>query len=513
MLSDKDSILLQEEVLLLKKRLKQQDEIILQKNADIAKKQISIAEKDFIIERLKRLVFGQKRERYESIDSNQLNLFYDISGQSLAELQETSEEKKKKIRIKERTAHPGRSKLPEDLEVVETILEPEGDLSEMTYIGDEITEELGYIPEKFFINRIIRKKYVSKQKSLETNFSIAQLPKKIIDKAIASDALLVALLVYKYVDHLPLYRIRQRFSRYNIKIPDSTITGWVSTCLSKLEILYDYSREQIVAQHYIQVDETTIKVLDRDVKKKTHLGYYWVYRSHVDGQLLFEYHPSREGKHVSETLKDFKGYLQTDGYVGYADVASRPDITHVVCMAHIRRKFDEAFSNDKARATYALDTIQLLYAIERKAKEDNITPEQVKRLRLDMSLPIMNKLGKWIGEEIIKVLPKSAIGKAFTYALNRWDEMNNYLCDGNIQIDNNLIENAIRPIALGRKNYLFAGSHEAAQRGAIIYTFMAQCKQAGVDPTKWLEHTLQNIMDSSIQNLDSLLPKNFHKIS
>ena len=294
-----------------------------------------------------------------------------------------------------------------------------------------------------------------------------------------------------------------------IKIPDSTINGWVATCLDRLQILYDYSASLIKKQDYLQVDETTIKVQDPKLKGKTHLGYYWVYRAPVDGSVLFEYHSSREGKHVFNSLKDFKGYLQTDGYAGYNAIAVREDIIHLACMAHIRRKYDEAPSNDRPRAEKALLFIQKLYAIEREAQELNA--EERKELRLQKALPIINEMGKWIADENKKVLPKSTIGKAFKYSIERWDEASNYLYNGNLEIDNNMIENAIRPIALGRKNYLFAGSHDAAQRAAMIYTFFAQCKIAKVNPSDWISHALLSILQTKPSQYDSLLPANYRK--
>ncbi|MFN3529074.1 MAG: IS66 family transposase, partial [Bacteroidia bacterium] len=278
-----------------------------------------------------------------------------------------------------------------------------------------------------------------------------------------------------------------------------------------LQILYDYCHGLLKAQTYLQVDETTIKVQDPKLKGSTHLGYYWAYYAPITQLSLFEYKPGRGGKHVWETLSAFRGYMQTDGYAGYNQIAARPDIVHLSCMAHIRRKFFDAQNNDKARAQKALLYIQKLYAIESKATELQLTAEQRKELRLTEALPIINEMGKWIAAENKLVLPKSAIGKAFYYAIERWEEMSNYLLDGNLLIDNNLIENQIRPIALGRKNYLFAGSHEAAQRAAVIYTFMAQCKLAKVNPNEWLAYVLTNLQTTKINQLEKLLPINFGK--
>src|SRR5690606_3430389 len=180
--------------------------------------------------------------------------------------------------------------------------------------------------------------------------------------------------------------------------------------------------------------------------------------------------------------------------------------------AHARREFEKALKNDRPRAEKALLMIQALYAVERQAREENLTPEQIKELRLDKALPVINELGVWIFKEIKNTLPKSQIGKAMAYAYARWDALSAYLYDGNLIIDNNQIENAIRPVALGRKNYLFAGSHEAAQRSAMIYSFFAICKKHGVNPFQWLKYTLENIMSINHKNLKDLYPQNYKQI-
>ena len=183
----------------------------------------------------------------------------------------------------------------------------------------------------------------------------------------------------------------------------------------------------------------------------------------------------------------------------------------MACWAHTRREFEKALQNDRPRAEKALLLIQKLYAVERKAREEGYSLEQVKNLRLEMALPVINELGEWISKEIKTRLPKSWISKAFAYAQNRWDQLSVYLNDGNLQIDNNQIENAIRPVALGRKNYLFAGSHEAAQRAAMIYTFFAICKKHEVNPYQWLKHTLKNISSINHKDIKDLYPQNYKK--
>ncbi len=325
-------------------------------------------------------------------------------------------------------------------------------------------------------------------------------------------SLLAMILTAKYMDHLPLYRQKQIFARENIQIPSSTIDGWTRQALEKLEPLYKQLVFDTKAQGYLQVDETVIKVLDSDKKGAAHQGYLWVYHSPLDKTVLFDYNPSRASHVPKSMLDNFKGYLQTDGYAAYEKFGKKKSITHLACWAHARREFEKALQNDPQRAKKALLMIQQLYAVEQKAKEEKLSPDKIKELRLKESLPVINDMGKWIFEEIKNTLPKSQIGKAMSYAYARWDMLSEYLRDGNLQIDNNLIENAIRPVALGRKNWLFAGSHEAAQRAAIIYSFFAICKKHEVNPFQWLKHTLMNIASINHKNITDLYPQNFKKV-
>mgnify|MGYP002622009150 CR=1 FL=1 len=314
--------------------------------------------------------------------------------------------------------------------------------------------------------------------------------------AILGPGLLAGILTDKYQDHLPLYRQVQRFKRENIPIAPSTIEGWVRQALERLEPLYDCLLEDTRAMGYLQADETTIKVMDGTKKGACHLGYYWVYHNPLERTVLFDYQPTRGTAGAENLLKGFKGYLQTDGYATYKKLGRQEGVTHLACWAHARREYFNALGNDKKRAETALEFIQHLYAVERKAKESNLGPDAIKKLRLDASLPVINRMSEWIKEQLQdpKVLPGSAMGKALRYSAERWDELSNYLYDGRLEIDNNLVENAIRPVALGRKNYLFAGSHKAAQRSAMLYSFFAICKKHEVNPHEWLKHTLQNIM-------------------
>jgi hypothetical protein len=223
--------------------------------------------------------------------------------------------------------------------------------------------------------------------------------------------------------------------------------------------------------------------------------------------VLFQYYKGRSAQGPLRDLSTFKGYIQTDGYSGYTHLSETQGITHLSCWAHARRYFDKALPNDQQRASKVLKLIQLLYAIEALAREDNMTHEQRHALRLEKSLPVINEIGLYIYNERSKVLPKSPIGVAFEYCANRWISLQNYLKDGILEIDSNLIENTIRPLAIGRKNYLFAGNHDAAENIAMLYSFFGTCKKNDIDPQKWLAYAINNINDTNASQLKELLPQ------
>jgi transposase len=466
----------------------------------------------FQLDQYKRLVHGTKRERFipNEGDNAQMALPFDI------EQEETPEKQQEVITYirekKKRKNHPGRVELPSHLPVEEITLEPEGGTTNLKCIGKEVTGQLELVPAKLFIKRYIRPKYIKPTGSDNLNHEgvIAQLPTFPIEKGIAGPGLLAQIMVDKFVDHLPIYRQIGRFKREGIKIPSSTINGWQESVCNLLEPLYDTLKHQVLSQGYLQVDETPIQVLDKSKKGKTHRGYHWIYYSPLEKTVFFDYNSGRSREGPKKLLKNFKGYLQTDGYEVYDMYDKKESVTHINCMAHARRYFEKALDNDKTRAGYAMEMFQKVYAIERKAKQDNPTPERRKELRLDEALPILNELGKWMAGTIKEVLPKSPIGKALQYSIPRWDNLMAYLYDGHLEIDNNPAENAIRPIALGRKNYLFAGSERGAQRAAMLYSFFGTCKKNNINPFDWLKKVLGVIPDYKVNKLSELLPQNLN---
>jgi transposase len=463
------------------------------------------------ISNLKRLIFGSKSESFipQNVPSTQLSL--DIQSEAIASCSLIKAQKieytRQPLEIKKN--HPGRTKLPEHLERREVIVEPLEKTEDCKKIGEEVTEELEYEPGKLFINRYVRPKYVIADNS---TIIIAPMIDRPLPKAIAGPGLLAQIIIDKYVDHLPLYRQEQRFKREGVDIAYSTISDWIKNGCTLLDPLGEALKKIIISSDYLHADETPLKVLDKNKKGTTHRGFYWVYHNSLDNLVWFDYREGRGREGPNEILKDFKGYLQTDGYNVYDIFKENKDITVLHCMAHARRKFFEAKDNNAAVAEYALEQIGLLYAIERKAKEQKLTADEIFELRQTEALPVLELLGKWMKETYITSLPKSTIGKALGYSIERWAELMIYASDGKLNIDNNPVENSIRPVAIGRKNYLFAGSHEAAERSAMLYSFLGTCKLNGINPFIWLQDILRRISNHPINKIEELLPQNWRPL-
>lgn len=454
---------------------------------------------------LQKMVFGPKSDRFKlpaEIPANQLSLGMAVDAIAEVEVKKTvvKEHDRTKVKI-EPKKHPGRNALPSNLRREEIIIEPEEDVTGCVRIEDEVTEVLEVTPAEFYVKRYVRHKYVRKE---EGGIAIGKLPKRAIEKGMAGASVLAMLIISKFVDHLPIYRQIAIFKRIGISLHYNTVLDWCNQGLDVLTPLYDLLKRRILKSEYIQADETGIKVLDSEKKGSTHQGYLWAYRDVINNLIMFEYQPGRKKENPGRLLKDFKGFLQTDGYAAYNQFAERQNVQMLHCMAHARRYFKEAEDNDKERSTHALHAIQKLYELERQIKELRV--EERLKMRQEKAVPILEELAKWMIEQYKMVTPKSPIGKALEYSMKRWQELSAYTTDGRLEIDNNRIENEIRPIALGRKNYLFAGSHESAQRIAMIYSLIGTCKANGIDPLKWITRVLEEIPNRKVNNLDDLLP-------
>jgi transposase len=451
------------------------------------------------------LIFGSRHERFVPIaPPEQLALGLDIQAGEVPtpSVQAIAYTRQKKTAPSNKL-HTGRMKLPANLPREQVIIEPTENVSGWIKIGEEVTEELERIPGKLFVKQYIRPKYANPNGE---GVVIAGLPARPIEKGIAGPGLLAQVIIDKYTDHLPVHRQVQRFEREGIKLSASTLTDWIGATCTLLEPLYEVLRKQVLGSGYLQADETPIKVLDKDKKGTTHRGYHWVYHAPQERLVLFDYREGRGREGPTECLKDFKGHLQTDGYVVYDDFANKQGITLLNCMAHARRKFDEAKDNDLARASYVLTEMQKLYALERQAKESDLSADQLYELRQQQAIPVLDNLKTWMVENYRAVLPQSVIGQAIFYSLQRWDKLSIYTTDGRLRIDSNLVENAIRPVAIGRKNYLFAGSHNGARRAAMLYSFLGTCKMNHNNPFEWLREVLTKIPEHPVNKLELLLP-------
>ena len=452
---------------------------------------------------LKKMIFGSKRERFVPDIAGQEKLFTDDQiGSEPAEenpQQVTYSKRQHKNTPKRKTLEVS---MPAHLERVEETIEPKQKQEDFKRIGEFVTEILEYKPAELFIRKIIRPKYVTGSGEV----IIAPMPELPLPKANVGASFLAKMIVDKFADHLPFYRQLKRFKREGVEIAASTYNGWYRQVCELLEPLYETLVKHTVDTDYLKADESPIPVQTSDKKGATHKGYQWVYENPVKKIIAFQYHKSRSKEAPDEMLKNFKGTLQTDGYAAYDHFEKDKKIKLLACMAHARRKFDEALENDKIRSEHVLLLIQQLYAIERNAKEDDLDQKEKYQLRQSESIPILNELHIYLLKQKDKVVPQSAIGKAISYSLNQWHKLIRYTENGKYDIDNNSIENKIRPLALGRKNYLFAGSHESAQRTAMMYSFLGTCALNDVNPEKWMEQTISEIATHSANKLYELLP-------
>jgi transposase len=459
---------------------------------------------------MKRLLFGRKSERFlPASPSAQLDLMQVMAEAAIPPAAVSHEVKV--VRAKPAETKPtGRQALPAHLPKVDIVLEPTEDTTDLEKIGEEITEQLDYAPGKLLVRRYIRPKYarVKTDGTGYTEVVIAELPDFPIEKGIPAAGLLAQILVDKHVDHLPIYRQIKRYQRDGVKLSASTISGWLDVIADLLEPLGKELIRVVFQSDYVQADETPLPVLNGETKGAAHTGYLWAYHSPPDQLIFYDFQPGRGKEGPIHLLKDYTGYLQTDGYGVYehALIGGRKEIILMHCMAHARRHFEKALDNDQGRAEYFLKEVQKLYAIERRVREENLSTTAITHLRQEESLPILQSLKAWLGHNYTQVLPKSQIGKAIAYSLPRWDRLSLYVTDGRLQLDNNTIENAMRPVALGRKNFLFAGSNEGGKRLALFYSLLASCKKQQVNPWEYMKDILERMPTTKTSQLRDLLP-------
>lgn len=465
--------------------------------------QAQVAQLTFQLEQLKRMIYGTKSERFVPADPLQSTLF-DVGATAVPATEQVSYTRVKQGQKKQ----PVREAIAAHLPRVERVIEPQ-DLPEgARKIGEEITETLEYVPATIHVDKLVRPKYAHDDRVL-----IAPMPSMPFPKSNLGPSLAAHICVSKFADHLPLYRQRSQLKRAGLEVSDSTIGGWFQATATLLEPLGEALHKEVLAEPYLQVDETPIPVQEDHKEGSLRKGYHWVYHAPLSKAVLFDYRPGRSEQFPIEVLKDFQGTLQTDGYVGYDKLAQKEQITALACMAHARRKFEQAQDNDRTRAEYALQKIGELYAVERRCDEREDPPDVRHGHRQKEAVPILQELEHWIKQEITIVPPKGPMGKALAYSLGLWPRLRAYVHDGRYLIDNNRIENTIRPLAIGRKNYLFAGSDRAAVHAALIYSLLGTCKLHGVEPYAYLRDVIARIPEHKANKLSELLPQRWQPLA
>jgi len=403
----------------------------------------------------------------------------------------------------------GRRKLPADLpriRVEHDVPESEKccpDCGQVrAQLGEEISEQLEYEPAKMHVIEHARLKYVCK--ACEGNVTIADKPRQPIEKCLAGPGLLAQVVVNKYGDHQPLHRLEKILRRNGVDLQRSTMCDWMAGCAAALKPLQDLMRRRVLKSAVIHTDDTPVPVQEKG-RGKTRQGRFWVYVGDRDHRYaVFDYTRDRTGAGPQGWLKDYEGYLQADAYAGYQALYEMGDVHEVACWAHARRKFYEARATNPGVCLQAIARIRKLYAIERDARERELDAEQILALRQERAVPLLEQFRQWIDEQ--DVLPKSPTGAAIEYVRSRWDAFTRYTTTGILAIDNNLAENALRRVALGRKNWLFAGSDKGGRTAATLFSLIASAALHDLDPYRWLRDTLDRIADTPMSQLDELLP-------
>jgi transposase len=415
---------------------------------------------------------------------------------------------------RKRRAHPGRHEFPEHLlrEVVELPLDDAQRLctqcgNEKARIGVEVTQELEVVPAKLFVREYHREKCACRHCHGEV--TTAPAPSRPIEKGIAGPGLLAQVVTDKYVDHMPLHRQEKRWEREGILLPRKTLCGWLEQMYPSVRRIVDAMKVDLFEKGYIQVDEVPVPVRDPTISGRHRTSYLWEY-SHPLGPVVFDFKMSRARAGPSKFLEDFEGFLQHDAYEGYENIS--PKVVHVACMAHIRRKFWEAHKAGDLRAEKVVLAIRRLYRIEREARDRKLDAEARLELRLRKAARRMDLLHQRITRLMNEVLPKSALGKACAYALAEWQKMKRYLDDGRIEIDNNLCENGIRPITLGRKNWLHIGSENAGPWTAAYVSLAETCRRHHINPFEYFRDIFARIADHPVQRIADLTPYRWKQI-
>jgi transposase len=403
------------------------------------------------------------------------------------------------------TPHPVRRMLAEDkLETHEIVIEPEEVKAKpggWKKISEERTSQLDWVAPKIIKRIFIRPRYVKAE-----CFAIAALPPQPIEQGMAGPGLLAQVILNKFEYHLPLFRQEKMFrQQFGVELSRKTMGCWVEQVSELMKPVYRSIREDLLAGKYLQADETPIRYLDPDVKGKSQQGYLWAY-SRPGGDVLFEWRLSRSREGPQEFLKNFRGKLQTDGYATYESLAKeRDDLTLVGCWAHCRRGFHEGLAETKLAAWFVWQ-IGYLYGVEKELRRKKAGPRLRAAVRVWQSRPVLQRMRRTMELVRRRTLPQGLLGQAIDYALKRWEALNRFVDDGVLEIDTNLLENSIRPSALGKRNWLFIGHPEAGERSAVIYTLLGSCRRHGINPFDYLKDLFTRLPAAKITEIREFTP-------
>jgi len=469
------------------------------------------------IDLMKRRQYGPKSER---IDDKQLELLEGLLEQACVEQEERISPQPRKQKTKKRAKAQKTIRYPEDIPVVEEVIEPlevQAAPDKWRRISQEVTEELIFEPGRFILKRTIRPKYVAVQEPQQAPI-VAPLTPRLLERSLLSPELLARIVTAKYVDHLPLYRQESIFeSRYGVYLPRQAMARWMQLAAFWFQPIYELLRKKTLASGYVQVDETCIEYLSPG-HGKTKQGRLWTVCSpgQSEANVFYQWHTSRAASCLDKVLgKKYKGSVQCDAYIGYISYERQNSerISLRFCWAHVRRKFHEAMKMGCADAAWVTVQINNLYAIEARLRERKAEKKLRAVIRQQEAQRIVERIGNVIKRWKLqgRHRPQSPTGKAIDYTLSLWPKLGVYLTDGRIEIDNNQCENAIRPTAVGKKNWLFVGEEKAGEASAILYTIVENCRRIGLDPEKYMRIALTRLPRMTNQNVNQLLPSNIAK--
>ena len=465
------------------------------------------------IEDLTRRLYGRRSEKLD--DPNQLSLPLELAQEAQREVEEEQKALEEAVEeveetTKSRKVRRGRRPLPKDLPRERVELEPAAEEKvcclchgEMKKIGEDVTETLEYVPASFLVIETVRPKFACSK--CQEGVVTAPLPPRPIEKGRPGPGLLAQVVVSKYADHLPLYRQEQIYERQGVELSRSTLCGWVAEVADLVSPVVEEMKRGLLEAKLLQSDDTRVMVQLEGRPRRVEQAYLWAYCVPW-GEVVYDFTLSRSRDGPSGFLADFKGFLQTDAYAGYNQVFGRAEVIRIGCLAHVRRKFFEAREESQGFPLLVLSAIQKLYRIEREAKEKGLSVEARRELRREESMPLLESLRGVLEDRQALVLPKSQFGMAISYTLEQWDALVRYVDVLEAEIDNNSVENAMRVVALGRKNWLQVGSEAGGRRAAILYSLIESAKRLRLDPFAYMRDVIERLPTHASDRMAELTP-------